>query len=127
MPKIFDTESQLDREVLFIIRMHKGQDNAIRRWDLCVKVYGEDTVLEQNDRNTYDRTLRRSIERLRRQGYLIANLGSGDGYFLVTTREEYQSFRNVYGAHAFPIMETIREMDKAAAQEYPNPLQPSLM
>lgn len=126
MPKQL-TDEELDRETLFVINMHRGQDNAIRRWDLCVKIYGQGSVLDQSDRNTYDRAVRKSIERLRKQGHIICNLGAGDGYFLAETKEDYQAFRTVYGSHAFPIMETIHEMDKAAEKKWPNPLQPSLM
>lgn len=126
MPR-FLTDDDLDREMLFVIRMHKGQVNAIRRWDLCLKIFGADAAIDRNDGNTYDRQARRSIERLRRQGHIICNLGSGDGYFLAVTPEEYQSFRAVYGSHAFPIMETIREMDKAAGQQWENPLQPRML
>lgn len=126
MPRAL-TDEQLDREMLFVINQHRGTENAIRRWDLCLKLFGEDAILERNDGNTYDRSVRKSIERLRRQGHIICNLGNGDGYFLAVTKDEYQSFREVYGAHAFPIMETIREMDKSAGQHWPNPLQPSLM
>lgn len=57
------TDDQLDSEMLFTIRMHRGQDNAIRRWDLCLKLFGEDAVLNRNDGNTHDRAVRKSIER----------------------------------------------------------------
>lgn len=126
MPRML-TDEQLDKDVLYIIGKHRGNDNAISRWDLCLQVFGEAAVLDRNDLNTYDRQVRRSIERLRRQGHLICNLGAGDGYFLAVNNDEYLRFRTVYGSHAFPIMETIREMDKAAGKEWPNPLQPSLM
>lgn len=126
MPRYL-TDKQLDRELLYVVRMHRGQDNAIGRWDLCIKLFGEDAVFSRSDTNTYDRNIRRCVERLRRRGYIICNLGNGDGYFLAVTKEDYQRFRAAYGAHAFPIMETIREMDKAAERQWPNPLQPSLM
>lgn len=126
MPKIL-TDSELDREVRFVIYQHKGGQNAVRRWDLTLRIFGEDAVLDRSDGNTYDRQLRKSIERLRRQGHLICNLGNGDGYFLASTKDEYQDFRSVYGAHAFPIMETIRALDQAAGQKWPNPLQPGLL
>lgn len=121
------TDDELDSEVLYVIRMHRGQENAIRRWDLCIRVFGEDAALDRNDGNTYDRGVRKSIQRLRLDGHLICNLGNGDGYFMATNNDEYLKFRSVFGSHAFPIMETIREMDKAAARQWPNPLQPRMM
>lgn len=126
MPKQF-TDAELDREVLFVMNMHRGQENAVSRWELVEKVFGRDAALVRSDGNTYDRQLRQSISRLRMRGHIICNLGEGSGYFLATTPEEYQAFRSYFGAHAFPIMETIRELDKAAEEKWPNPLQPRLI
>lgn len=127
MPNTFISDDELDHEVLYVINMHRGQQNAISRWEMVEKVFGRDAALVRSDGNTQDRQLRRSIERLRKQGHIISNLGEGSGYFLATTPEEYQAFRSAYGAHAFPIMETIKEMDKAAREQWPNPLQPRML
>ena len=126
MPKQL-TNDELDSELAYVMRMHRGQEMAIRRWNLCMKIFGLDAAYERSDGNPYDRQLRKSIERLRREGYLICNLGNGDGYFLAETQEEYQKFRAVYVSHAAPVMETARMMDKAAGQKWPNPLQPGLL
>ena len=122
-------EQELDRSVLYYLRMHKGQQNAITRWDLCMQVFEirHISAVDRADGNSLDRQVRKSIERLRRNGHLICNLGNGDGYFVATSPEEYQAFRALYVSHAIPIIETAREMDKGAAELWPNPLQPSLL
>ena len=58
---------------------------------------------------------------------IICNLGEGSGWFLAATAEEYGNFRAVYGSHAFPILENIREMDRSARRAWPNALQPKLL
>ena len=126
MPRSFISKDELDARVLYVLMMHQGAQNAIDRWQLVEQVFGE-RQFSQNDDNVLDRRLRQSIERMRHDGHMICNSGDGNGYFIAGTVEEYQQFRNIYGAHAFPIMEAIREMDKAAAQKWENPLQPRMI
>jgi len=128
MPRTFISKDELDHEVLYVLMNHQGAENAIDRWKLAETVFEEIQWKEaQNDDNSSDRQCRHSIERLRHQGHIICNTGNGHGYYMAKTVEEYQAFRNNYGAHAFPIMEAIREMDKAAENKWPNPLQPRMI
>jgi len=110
----------LDREVIYVLGFHVGQQNAIGHRELVTRIFGSLT-----DAN--DRLLRAAIERLRHRGNLIANLQTGDGYFVAGTAEEYQSFRAIYGAHALPILEAIRKMDALAADRWEDPRQPRLI
>lgn len=121
------TDVELDSELLFVLRQHKGQDNAIQRWNLVSNIFGEDAVYDRGDLNIYDRQVRRCIERMRRAGHIICNLGGGDGYFLAESVDEYQAFRAVYGGRAFQIIETVKVLDQAAGQQWENPLQPRML
>lgn len=74
-----------------------------------------------------DRQIREAVERLRKRGVLICDMGDGVGRYLAETFDEYQAFRNKYGSRAFAIMDTLREMDKSAEHEFPDALQPRLL
>lgn len=125
MPKI--SEEQLETEVLFWLKRHRGRQNPIGRWELVAKIFGAGAALDESDNNPADRQIRETVERLRKRGVLICDMGDGTGRFLAETLEEYQAFRAKYGSRAFAIMDTLREMDKAAEQEWADPLQPRLL
>jgi hypothetical protein len=120
-------KSELDLKIKLIVSQHSGLRNAIDRWDLVREIFGAGEDYPRTDANPCDRMVRRSIERLRHAGTLICNLGEGSGWFLASNEEEYQSFRAAYGSHAWPIVENIREMDRAAREIWPNALQPKLL
>lgn len=121
------TDEQLDRQVLHWIKQHVGRKNPIGRWELVAKIYGPVLPGDQNDNHAGDRHVRESVERLRKQGVLICDMGDGVGRYLPETVEEYRAFRAKYGSRAFAILDTVREMDKAAEQEWAELLQPRLL
>lgn len=121
------SNDELDKQVLFFLKDHRGQGRAVGRWELVAKIYGHEAALVQNDNNASDRQIRNAVERLRRGGALICDMADGSGRFLAQTLDEYQAFRAKYGGRAFQIIETLHEMDKAAAQQWENPLQPRLI
>lgn len=122
------TDSELDAHVLFFLKQHVGKEQPIGRWEIVAKIFGPDAALEHNDSNYADRQVRDAVERLRHGGALICDMGNGEGRFMASTLEEYQSFRAKYGSMAFKIIATLSEMDKAAAQAFElNPLQPRLI
>lgn len=125
MPKL--TDDQLDKEVLFQLKQHRGKDHPIGRWEMVVKIYGLGADIPQSDDNNADREIRFAVHRLRKSGVLICDMGDGKGRFLAETVDEYQAFRLKYGSRAFEVMETLREMDRAAEQEFPDLKQPRLL
>lgn len=116
MPKEYETLNQLDSEVLFVMMMHRGERNAIQRWSLVKRIYGDDAVSDesQNDENLYDRAVRKSIERLRQAGQHICNRGNGAGYYIADSREEYERFKQYYLGPAYPKFMAAKVMDEAA-------------
>jgi len=125
MPKL--TDEQLDQEVLYWLKQHKGKQNPMGRWELVERIFGMEAARVQSDDNLFDRQIRESVARLRRSGVLICDMGDGHGRYLAATVEEYQTFRQYYGSGAFEKLATIREMDKAAEGEWPNALQMRLL
>lgn len=121
------TDEQLDQAVLFWIKQHRGRTNPIGRWELVAKIYGPVLPQDQNDNHPGDRHIRESVERLRKKGVLICDMGDGVGRYLPETVEEYRAFRAKYSSRAYAIIATVNEMDEAAKQEWPDLLQPRLL
>jgi len=119
MPKEYKSDVELDRSVLFILQFRKGRQNAIRRWDLVEQVFGADAVAEptRNNNNVYDRQVRESIERWRSQGQHICNVGDG-GYFMASTRPEYEDFKKYYLGAAYRKLQITSMMDATADQRW---------
>ena len=120
------TDEQLDEILKKLFQLHQGKTNAIKRWDLVVKVFGEGSDIPRTDANGYDRQIRDSVERLRNHGVLILNLNDGRGRYLCASEAEYHEFRGTYLKQVQSIAAVLRVMDKQAVRVYPNILQPSL-
>jgi hypothetical protein len=116
MIREYSSTFSLDNEVLFVLMMHKGQNNPINRWTLVRKIYGEEAVSEEteNDKNLYDRSVRSSINRLRKAGEFICSKSNGKGYYYATSREEYKDFVRSYLGNDYDKFENVRAMDAKA-------------
>jgi hypothetical protein len=121
------TEQELDEKLRKLFQLHQGKENAIKRWDLVVAVFGVGSDIPRTDANTCDRQIRDAVERLRNHGVLILNLNDGRGRYQCSSEEEYHEFRNVYVKQVKSIAHVLRVMDKQALRVYPNLLQPSLL
>ncbi len=75
------------------------------------------------------RKMREAIKELRRDGHLIGSRpGTYGGYFKIRTKEEYDTFaRMEFEAKISDMAETLRSMNKSAAEAFPLVLQPSLL
>ncbi len=120
------TDDELDERLTKLFALHRGKENAVKRWDLVVKLFGEGSDIPRTDGNTYDRQVRDAVERLRNHGVLILNLNDGRGRYLAANEDEYLEFRNVYVKQVKSIAAVLRVMDKQAVRVYPNILQPAL-
>lgn len=120
MPRTYSSDIELDHEVAFVMNMHKGFENAIGRWDLVRRIFGADAALSdtENDGNMYDRQVRDSLERCRSQGQHFCNLGNGKGYYVASTRAEYEKFKNYYIGAALRKLEVARMMDETADKRF---------
>lgn len=120
------TEEQLDDILRRLFVTHQGSENAIKRWDLVVKVYGEGSDIPRTDDNPQDRLIRSAVERLRRHGVLILDFNDGRGRFLCKDEDEYWNFRNRYLKPLRARANTIKVLDRSARERFPNLMQPSL-
>ena len=120
------TDDELDDKLKRFLQLHQGKENAIKRWELVIAIFGPGADVPRTDGNTSDRQIRDAVERLRNHGYLILNLNDGRGRYLSANGAEYLEFRNVYVKQVKSIAAVLRTMDKQAVRVYPNILQPAL-
>jgi len=121
------SDEELDREVLFILKQHRGKHNPVSRWAMVAAIFGPAAAVVENDDNPADRVIRESIARQRKGGLLVCNVGDGRGSYLASTLDEYNEFRQYYGAAAFDKINTIHSMDDSAKEQFPDMLQPRLI
>jgi hypothetical protein len=120
------TDEELDEKLTKFFALHQGKENAIKRWDLVIAVFGAGADIPRTDANSQDRQIRDGVERLRNHGVLILNLNDGRGRYLAASEAEYLEFRNVYVKQVKSIAAVLRTMDKQAVRVYPSILQPAL-
>lgn len=120
------TDDELDERLKKLFEIHQGRDQAIERWELVRRIFGESADIPRNDDNAQDRLVRAAVQRLRHGGVMILDMNDGRGRFLAQDAEEYRSFRARYLQPLKSRAELIRAMDKHAAHVWPNLLQPSL-
>lgn len=124
------TDEQLDKEVLYILKQHVGQANAIDRWEMVAKIYGTEAALRQDDNNAWDREIRFSVGRLRMKqsdlGLVICDLGNGAGRYLAANETEAWEFYRSYISPLKTRADTAKAIKKAVLHIWPNSLQMSL-
>lgn len=120
------TEDELDERLRKLFSLHQGRENAIDRWDLVRRIFGETADIPRNDDNVQDRMIRAAVQRLRHGGLMVLDMNDGKGRFVAQDAEEYRSFRARYLQPLKSRAELIRAMDRHAAHFWPNMLQPSL-
>ena len=121
------SSEQLDREVYYLLSYHEGKENAIERWAMVEKIFGQAVPLHlRNDDNIQDREIRFAVGRLRAKGYLICDLGDGHGRYLAANESEFWELYNYYLKPIRSRSAILHAMKKSAARRWPNVLQMSL-
>ena len=121
------TDEELDKELAFFLGHCIGREQAIDRWTLVIKIFGEGADFPRNDGNLQDRAIRECVSRLRiRDGLFICDMADGRGRFIAITEEDYRQFRKSYLKPLVSRADVIRAMDKHAVKKWPNLLQPAL-
>lgn len=120
MTSQYATIEGLDSAVIFQLQFHRGKVNAVPRWDLVRRLFGDDatTIAEMSDDNPYDRHVRKSIERLRKQGHHIGNDGSGNGYYICMNRAEYEAWKKYYLGSSYEKWIVVHATDESADQRW---------
>lgn len=127
MPKDM-TKDEIDGLVLYFLnRPDVNEAQRMDRWLLVERVFGV-RVPEplRNDDHPQDREIREAVSRLRIKGHLICDMGDGGGRWIARTEDEFWKFYHYYVKPIQARAQTAEAMRKAAAQKWPNLLQPSL-
>ena len=119
----YPTEEALKRELIFVLYQHKGHANAIDRWSLVRRMFGDEAVpsaSEETDSNPCDRRVRETIEELRNPPHLhfICNLGEGSGYFIAKDRAEFEKWKQYYLGASYKKFITMRALDPKADETW---------
>ena len=61
------TDDELDAKLKSLFSLHQGRQNAIERWALVLKIFGEGSDIPRTDDNLHDRAVRAAVQRLRRR------------------------------------------------------------
>ena len=118
------SDAELDRRVLYELSFHYGKRNAINRWDLVEKVFGERVPEhERNDQHSLDRLVRDAVERLREKEWLIGDLGRGDGRYVIETEKDFWEFYEYYTKPLKKRWHTAQALKKGAKKKFPDLLQ----
>jgi hypothetical protein len=121
------TDDQLDIEVTFVLSKCVGKGHTISRWAMVERIFGLPVPEHlQNDSNPQDRLIRASVNRLRKQGHLICDLGDGQGWYLAATAEEFWEMYHFYVKPLRERAEVAQAMKRAARKQFPDLMQPSL-
>lgn len=110
---IINTPQGLDRAIMRVLSFHEGVGQAIGRKDLVEEISGMGFTV-------HERQVRETIKYLRRQGWMICALAGKDGgYYLASSRAEYEDFRQrEFIAKIADMAETVKAMDGAARARF---------
>ena len=126
------TELEKDRkyELLTALEYHtleqlenRRYDMPLRREDLAGRLRWRGLIGKKDDR-----AMRKAIENLRKQGYLICHRKDSDGcyggYYIAASKAEYEDFRTrEYKSRIISLADTLRGMDKAAEVKFGEEIQ----
>lgn len=108
----------IKRCVAEILLDHRGKENAISRRDLVSQtliMLGENPLLMTPEQlAAKDRKVRRAVELIRNDVILVGSSLGGEGYFLITTQEEWSEFFNQFTKPHRSALETAYKMKPVA-------------
>lgn len=81
------SREDLEREVRYVLSLHKGEANAISRWALVERVFGREAALNRSNNNPFDRQIREVIEKFRDID-LICSTSSASGYWIAADMKD---------------------------------------
>lgn len=112
----------LDRAVLRIVSQYHGRANPIKR----IAIIDELHLLNLDP---HERQVRKSVENLRRRGFLICSASTQDGgYYMATGLTEFQEFaQREYWAFIHRMRETVQGMEEEATKQFGDAVQLELL
>ena len=109
--------AEVERQVLYILSLHKGRANRISRWELVEKVFGREAAANRGNNNQFDRKIRNIIEE-HRDEYMICSSSSISGYWLAADMEDVELIAQEYVNRSRKMEERARNIRKRGTEAF---------
>jgi hypothetical protein len=103
----------LKRDLAQVLLQHRGIGMAIPRTELVGLFASKYPTIRD-----IDRAIRVAISQLRDENWMIGMSHGGEGYFLVTSMEEFENFIEDYTQRAYTVIEKSKRMRETALQVF---------
>lgn len=111
------SREEVVREVRSILSFHKGKDNAVSRWELVTRIFGQEAAANRGNNNPFDRQIRQVIEQYRETD-LIVSSSSGAGYYLAADMNDIEVIAGEYDRRSVKMLETARNLRKRGMEKF---------
>jgi hypothetical protein len=106
---LMNLPDSLIKDVGLVLLQHRGSEMAIPRTQLVGMFASKYHRIKD-----IDRAIRLAISQLRNDHWMIGMSHSGEGYFIVTTMEEFEAFEHEYTKRAYTVIENSKAMRETA-------------
>lgn len=109
--------AEIERQVLYVLSLHKGRENRISRWELVERIFGREAAANRGNNNPYDRKIREIIEQ-HRDEYLICSSSGIGGYWLAADMEDVELIAQEYVNRSRKMEERARNIRRHGSETF---------
>ncbi len=110
-------QAEIERQVLYILSLHKGKENRISRWELVEKIFGPQAAANRSNNNPFDRKIREIIASYR-DTYLIVSSSGVAGYWLAADMEDVETIAQEYVDRSREMEQHARDLRRRGAEKF---------
>lgn len=111
------SQAEIERQVRFILSLHKGKENPVSRWELVEKVFGREAAANRGNNNPFDRQIREVIAKYRVED-LIVSSPNGAGYWLAMDQSEVEIIASDFEKRSFDMLEKARNIRRRGMEKF---------
>lgn len=115
--EINQSSEEVERQVRYLLTLHKGRENRISRWELVERVFGREAAANRSNNNPFDRQIREVIEKYRVTDLIISSSGA-DGYWLAATMQDIEELAQEYVNRSRKMEDKARELRRRGAEVF---------
>lgn len=108
---------EVERQVRYILTLHRGKENRISRWQLVEMVFGREAAANRSNNNPFDRRIREVIEKFRDIDLIISS-SSADGYWLAASMNDIEEIAQEYVNRSRKMEEKARNLRRRGAEVF---------
>lgn len=108
---------EVERQVRYLLTLHKGKENRISRWELVERVFGREAAANRSNNNPFDRQIREAIEKYRVTDLIISSSGA-DGYWLAATMQDIEELAQEYVNRSRKMEEKARDLRRRGSEVF---------